>query len=143
MSSAMFDKEKPTPEKSTSETSEATPEVTKELPIPFFDESAEAKKININRDIRHTIGEALKDRELFKEVCSYLMPEGRTGNRMMDMGLACREVLNHTDLEERYAHMNEKLCSDHLTFVLRGRGYVMDKGRLTGHTLIENKSQGQ
>ena len=137
MSSAMFDKENPTQDS----TPEATTETIKELPIPFFDESAEAKKVNINRDIRHTIGEALKERDLFKEVVSYLMPDGRTGNRTMDMALACRKVLDATDLEDRYSYMNEKMCSDHLTFVLRGRGYIMDKGRLTGHLQLENKSQ--
>ena len=144
MSSAVFD----TPENPASnlegETKVTAPDTSKALPIPFFDESSEAKKANINLDIRNAIREAISDRDLFAEVASYLMPEGRTGNRTMDMALACRKILDACDLEDRYSHMNEKLCSEHLVFVLRGRGYVMDKGRLTGHInpALEDKSNG-
>ena len=108
-------------------------------PVPMFGSTTETKKLNINQQIRDAIKDAIEDEDLFKLVLDHLMPEGLAGNRLMDMALACRAVLDATGLKEKYEHMNESLCSKHLIFVLRGRGYVIDKGRLTGHIGIEHQ----
>lgn len=115
----------------------------KNLPVPMFSEAASVNKVSATRDIRDSIASFLtREADAFRLILDYLLPDGRTGNRTMDMGFACDVILQGTDLQSRYSHLNHSMLNPHLVAVLRSRGYVMEKGRLVGHVLTHNTDEG-
>ena len=102
-----------------------------------------SKPRNISVEIRAEIWEAVSlDDDLFADLMSLAMPEGKSGNRMFDQAMIANRLDFVLQLTTRYEGLTLKRIWDLFIYMMRQKGYDVHRGRVVGDSnvmLLENK----